>query len=49
MFTHAYKGGFIHGWFDRAEVRYQLPGEYVIRTAKSYRAAQIRITASPAS
>ncbi len=44
MFTNGYKGGYIHGHFDRDEVKYQLPGDYTARHAKSYRAAQIRIT-----
>ena len=48
MWTVSYNGGFIHGKRDTttgAEViTYQLPGEQQWREAKSYRAAQQRIS-----
>ena len=48
MWTVSYKGGFIHGKRDTTSgkeiITYLLPGEYEQRPAKSYRAAQQRIS-----
>ena len=48
FWTHAYNGGYISGKQDRTNkveiITYQLPGEHQWREAKSYRAAQQRIT-----
>ena len=48
MWTNSYNGGFIHGKRDTATgaevITYQLPGEQQWREAKSYRAAQQRIS-----
>jgi hypothetical protein len=42
MFTHRYRGGFIHGYFDRDECLWQWREHH--GRARSYRAAQLRIT-----
>ena len=48
MWTHWYNGGFISGKRDTATgkevITYQLPSEQQWREAKSYRAAQQRIS-----
>ena len=48
MWTHSYNGGFISGKRDTATgkevITYMLPGEHEQRSAKSYRAAQQRIS-----
>lgn len=48
FWTHSYKGGFISGKRDTATgdevITYQLPNEQQWREAKSYRAAQQRIS-----
>lgn len=43
MFTIQYKGWFIHGNFDRDEVKIQSPNKQ-IRTVKTMRAAKQSIT-----
>lgn len=43
MFTFRYKGWYIHGHFDREEVRVQSPDRQVF-TAKSIHAAKCVIT-----
>ena len=48
MFTHNYKGMYIHGYCDRPECRvsgYSLEG----KVFKSYRAAQLAITKAVAA
>lgn len=42
MFTHSYKQGYIHGYFDKAECTAQIGNEII--KCKSYRSAQIAIT-----
>lgn len=48
FWTHSYKGGFISGKRDTATgdevIVYRLPGEHQWREAKSYLAAQQRIS-----
>ena len=46
MFTHNYKGLYIHGYIDRPEcsVIFAHGGEVIPRKFKSYRAAQLFIT-----
>lgn len=46
MLTVYYKGGYIHTYFDCEWVRYQLPGDTVVKTAKSIHAAKLMITRS---
>ena len=48
MFTHAYKGAWIHGYFDKDEchVSSLIPGQFKGKTFRNYRAAQIAITKS---
>ena len=43
MFTHGYKGMYIHGYFDK-DVCQVNDGNGYIRECKSYRAAQLAIT-----
>lgn len=45
MFTHRYRGCWIHGRCDRDECRVQLPDYAALGTFKSYRAAQLAIAA----
>ena len=47
MFTHKYKGAYIHGYTDKPECKVQIvmgDGDDLFHTYKSYRAAQIAIT-----
>lgn len=48
MFTHSYKGAWIHRYCDKDEchVTSLIPGQFKGKTFKSYRAAQIAITKS---
>jgi hypothetical protein len=42
MFTHSYKNGYIHGYFDKPDCLAQIGFEH--KQCRSYRAAQIWIT-----
>lgn len=44
MFTHIYRGCFIHGYIDRPQCRVQAYGIPPSKEFKSYRAAQLAIT-----
>jgi hypothetical protein len=44
MFTHYYKGAYIHGYFDREECHVSCNGIPNTKQFKSYRAAQSAIT-----
>ena len=46
MFTHNYKGMFIHGYFDKSECRVTGFSIDPHKVFKSYRAAQIAISKS---
>lgn len=43
MWTFAYRDGWIHGWFDRDEVRAQFPSG-VTRVVRSVHAAKCLLT-----
>ncbi len=43
MFTHEYRGGYIHGYCDRDECQAQI-GHAIIGRFRSYRAAQLAIS-----
>ena len=44
MFTHYYKGGYIHGYCAKDECRVSIYGIPFTKLFKSYRAAQLAIT-----
>lgn len=46
MFTHNYRGMFIHGYFDKPECRVTGYSIYPAKVFKSYRAAQLAISAA---
>ena len=46
MFTHNYRGCFIHGYFDKPICKVSAYGIPPLREFKSYRAAQLAIAKS---